>query len=152
MTIYDHYMANPPVTQDGHRKKGNTPQHAFWVGFDGGPVMGPPTSNARRAWKAGRDTAKANKAKGEQSWQVRHDFIEQLISYHYELNGIDESLDELIGESNQDAARDVRDFIQEMNYVHDFNFWSLRPRDAFSELPTEYSSRLRDLLTKYLEE
>lgn len=70
----------------------------------------------------------------------------------YDHYGIDESLDELIGESNQDTARDVRDFIKEMNYIHDFNFWSLRPRDAFSELPTEYGSRLRDLLTKYLEE
>jgi len=65
-SIYDHYMANRPVTEDGHRKKGNTPQHAFWVGYDGGPMMGEPTSNARRAWQAGRDTAKADAMKGEQ--------------------------------------------------------------------------------------
>ena len=61
MTIYDHYMANRPVTEDGHRKKGNTPQHAFWVGYDGGPAQGEPTSNARLAWRAGRNTAQAEK-------------------------------------------------------------------------------------------
>ena len=55
-TIYDHYMVNPPITEDGHRKQGNTSQHAFWVGHDGGPAMGEPTSNARLAWQAGRDT------------------------------------------------------------------------------------------------
>jgi hypothetical protein len=57
-TIYEHYMANPPVAEDGHRKRGNTPQDSFWVGYDGGPARGEPTSNARLAWKAGRDTAK----------------------------------------------------------------------------------------------
>ena len=64
-TIYDHYMANPPITEDGHRKKGNFSQHAFWIGFDGGKAMGEPTSNARLAWQAGRDTAKA--MEGEQA-------------------------------------------------------------------------------------
>ncbi len=57
-TIYDHYIANPPVTEDGQRKRGNTSQHAFWIGFDGKQAMGEPTSNARLAWQAGRDTAK----------------------------------------------------------------------------------------------
>ena len=57
-TIYDHYMANPPIGVNAERKRGNTSQHAFWVGYDGGPMMGEPTSNARRAWRAGRDTRK----------------------------------------------------------------------------------------------
>lgn len=60
-SIYDHYMANTPITEDGQRKRGNTPQDSFWVGFDGGPARGEPTSNARLAWQAGRDTARAEK-------------------------------------------------------------------------------------------
>ena len=63
--IYEHYMANPPVTEDGRRKRGNTPQDSFWVGYDGGPARGEPTSNARLAWMAGRDTRKKDTSSQE---------------------------------------------------------------------------------------
>ena len=63
--IYEHYMANPPVTEDGHRKRGNTPQDSFGVGYDGGSARGEPTSNARLAWMAGRDTRKKDTSSQE---------------------------------------------------------------------------------------
>jgi hypothetical protein len=58
--IYDYFIDNPPVDEDGNRKSGTSYQSAYWTGFDF-PFRTPRGdfgSNARLAWKAGRDTKK----------------------------------------------------------------------------------------------
>jgi hypothetical protein len=58
--IYDYFVANPPVDEDGNRKNGTSYQGAYWTGFDF-PFRAPRGdfgSNSRLAWKAGRDTKK----------------------------------------------------------------------------------------------
>ena len=56
--LYDYYIANPP-SRSTAGLDARPFQNSFWVGYDGGPMMGQPNSNARLAWQAGRDTAKA---------------------------------------------------------------------------------------------
>ena len=63
-TIYDRYLENPPVEPaTGHPSKGGSTRSAFWVGFNGGPMLGQPNSRTRLAWKAGKQAKKEGNIK-----------------------------------------------------------------------------------------
>jgi len=60
MTIYDHYLKNPPISALGYPDRGSTARHAFWNGYAGSPAQGCPNSSARLAWRAGKKAHKDN--------------------------------------------------------------------------------------------
>ena len=68
-TIYDHYLANPPVSPiTGHPDRGSTARYGFWTGYNGGRAVGQPGSAARLAWKAG---VKAKKDGNEKAIEAK---------------------------------------------------------------------------------
>ena len=55
-SIYDYFKSNPPVDENGNRKRGNSSQDSYWIGYDF-PHLTPKGyagSNVRLAWEAGK--------------------------------------------------------------------------------------------------